>query len=80
MIAGRIPRAPGWMRAAGLEWLYRLAREPWRGRRMLALPRFALVAGRAAADEWLTQRPDAAILAIRDAAPTVRAYAERADG
>ena len=80
MIAGRIPRAPGWMRAAGLEWLYRLAREPWRGRRMLALPRFALVAGRAAAHEWLTQRPAAAILAIRDAAPTVRAYAERADG
>jgi N-acetylglucosaminyldiphosphoundecaprenol N-acetyl-beta-D-mannosaminyltransferase len=25
----------------GLEWLYRLAREPWRWRRMLALPRFA---------------------------------------
>ena len=27
--------------AAGLEWLYRLIRQPWRWRRMLALPRFA---------------------------------------
>jgi N-acetylglucosaminyldiphosphoundecaprenol N-acetyl-beta-D-mannosaminyltransferase len=41
MIAGRTPRAPRWMRAAGLEWLYRLAREPARWRRMLALPAFA---------------------------------------
>ncbi len=40
-IAGRVPRAPGWMRRAGLEWAYRLGREPWRWRRMLALPRFA---------------------------------------
>ena len=80
MIAGRIPRAPRWMRAVGLEWLYRLARQPWRWRRMLALPQFALVAGQAAAHEWLTRRPDAAILAIRDAAPTARAYSIRADG
>jgi exopolysaccharide biosynthesis WecB/TagA/CpsF family protein len=28
--AGIRPRAPGWMRRAGLEWLYRLAREPRR--------------------------------------------------
>ena len=32
------------MRAAGLEWLYRLAREPARWRRMLALPAFAALA------------------------------------
>ncbi len=43
ILAGRVPRAPQWMRARGLEWLYRLWREPWRWRRMLALPRFALV-------------------------------------
>jgi N-acetylglucosaminyldiphosphoundecaprenol N-acetyl-beta-D-mannosaminyltransferase len=44
-IAGVIPRAPTWMRKAGLEWLYRLIREPWRWRRQMALPRFvALVA------------------------------------
>jgi len=39
--AGVTSRAPGWMRRAGLEWLYRLIRQPWRWRRMLALPRFA---------------------------------------
>ena len=30
------------MRDRGLEWLYRLLRQPWRLRRMLRLPRFAL--------------------------------------
>jgi N-acetylglucosaminyldiphosphoundecaprenol N-acetyl-beta-D-mannosaminyltransferase len=29
-LAGRIPRAPRWMARAGLEWAYRLAREPRR--------------------------------------------------
>jgi len=29
-IAGRIPRAPLWMRELGLEWVYRLLREPGR--------------------------------------------------
>ncbi|HEV8191849.1 MAG TPA: WecB/TagA/CpsF family glycosyltransferase, partial [Ktedonobacterales bacterium] len=47
-LAGRVPRAPQWMRARGLEWFYRLWREPWRWRRMLALPRFALVVAIAA--------------------------------
>ncbi len=28
--AGDYARAPGWMQGAGLEWLYRLAREPRR--------------------------------------------------
>ncbi len=40
-IAGVAARAPLWMRRLGLEWLYRLIRQPWRWRRMLALPRFA---------------------------------------
>lgn len=40
-IAGRAIRAPLWLRRLNLEWLYRLLREPWRWRRMLALPRFA---------------------------------------
>jgi N-acetylglucosaminyldiphosphoundecaprenol N-acetyl-beta-D-mannosaminyltransferase len=39
-LAGRVPRAPLWMRRMGLEWCYRLWRQPWRWRRMLALPRF----------------------------------------
>jgi N-acetylglucosaminyldiphosphoundecaprenol N-acetyl-beta-D-mannosaminyltransferase len=41
-LAGAVPRAPAWMRRAGLEWAYRLWRQPWRWRRMLALPRFAI--------------------------------------
>ena len=41
-ISGRTRRAPKWMRERGLEWLYRLVRQPWRWRRQLALPRFAL--------------------------------------
>lgn len=41
-IAGVVPRAPLWMRNRGLEWLYRLLRQPWRLRRMLRLPRFML--------------------------------------
>ncbi|MDX1993257.1 MAG: WecB/TagA/CpsF family glycosyltransferase [bacterium] len=41
-IAGIIPRAPVWMRRAGLEWLYRLYLQPRRIGRMMRLPRFAL--------------------------------------
>jgi len=39
-ISGRVRRAPRWLQRLGLEWLYRLLKEPWRWRRMLALPRF----------------------------------------
>lgn len=35
-------RAPGWLRNNNLEWLYRLYQEPWRWRRMSALPKFAI--------------------------------------
>jgi N-acetylglucosaminyldiphosphoundecaprenol N-acetyl-beta-D-mannosaminyltransferase len=42
-LSGRKKRAPRSMQRLGLEWLYRLYREPWRWRRMLALPRFAIV-------------------------------------
>lgn len=41
-IAGIVPRAPAWMRQRGLEWLYRLVRQPWRLKRMLRLPRFGI--------------------------------------
>jgi len=41
VIAGRLPRAPEVFRRLGLEWLYRLMREPRRWRRQLALPLFA---------------------------------------
>ena len=36
-ISGATPRAPRWLRRMGLEWLYRLARQPWRLRRQLAI-------------------------------------------
>ena len=39
--AGTKTRAPGWLRNNHLEWAYRLYQEPWRWRRMLALPQFA---------------------------------------
>jgi len=49
-LAGTAPRAPGFIRRLGLEWLYRLVREPWRWRRQLALPKFALLVVRARRD------------------------------
>ena len=39
-ISGRAKRAPRWLQRLGLEWLHRLFHEPWRWRRMLALPKF----------------------------------------
>ena len=33
-IAGIAPRAPRWLQRLGLEWLYRLARQPWRAKRI----------------------------------------------
>lgn len=41
-LTGRVPRAPVWMRSAGLEWLHRLIHQPWRIRRMAVLPAYAL--------------------------------------
>jgi N-acetylglucosaminyldiphosphoundecaprenol N-acetyl-beta-D-mannosaminyltransferase len=52
--AGNVERAPAFFQRAGLEWAYRLAKEPRRWRRQLALPRFAL----AALAETLTSRPE----------------------
>ncbi|MGI8826043.1 MAG: WecB/TagA/CpsF family glycosyltransferase [Chloroflexota bacterium] len=39
-VAGTARRAPAWMRDRGMEWLWRLYRQPWRWRRMMAIPRF----------------------------------------
>ncbi len=41
-VAGDVQRAPQWLRRRGLEWLFRLALQPWRLRRMTRLPRFVL--------------------------------------
>jgi N-acetylglucosaminyldiphosphoundecaprenol N-acetyl-beta-D-mannosaminyltransferase len=42
-LSGRVPRAPAPLRRLGLEWLYRLIRQPWRWRRQAALPRFVVL-------------------------------------
>ncbi|BAB78071.1 WecB/TagA/CpsF family glycosyltransferase [Anabaena sp. FACHB-709] len=42
--SGSKDRAPAWLANNNLEWLYRLYKEPWRWRRMLALPQFAVKA------------------------------------
>jgi N-acetylglucosaminyldiphosphoundecaprenol N-acetyl-beta-D-mannosaminyltransferase len=40
VLSGRIKRAPMWMQKCGLEWLWRVSRDPRRLPRLLALPRF----------------------------------------
>ncbi|MCA9832896.1 MAG: WecB/TagA/CpsF family glycosyltransferase [Thermomicrobiales bacterium] len=42
-LSGNTPWAPAIVRRFGLEWLYRLVREPWRWRRQLVLPQFVLL-------------------------------------
>lgn len=44
VLAGNVLRAPAAFQRLGLEWAYRLAKEPRRWRRQLALPRFAVAA------------------------------------
>jgi N-acetylglucosaminyldiphosphoundecaprenol N-acetyl-beta-D-mannosaminyltransferase len=41
-LSGHQRRAPQTFQRIGLEWLYRLYREPWRWKRMLAIPHFML--------------------------------------
>ena len=43
-LSGRVPLAPTAMRRLGLEWLYRLAKQPWRWRRILRVFHFATLA------------------------------------
>ena len=42
VFAGTAERAPKFWCDMGLEWLYRLIKQPWRFWRMLALPKFAI--------------------------------------
>ena len=39
-LAGRQRRAPALLQRLWLDWAFRLAAQPWRWRRMLAIPRF----------------------------------------
>ena len=41
VFAGRVDRAPDFFCKTGLEWFYRLCKEPWRIGRMMELPKFA---------------------------------------
>ncbi len=53
-LAGSVPRAPRWMSRSGLEWLYRLGREPrrlWR-RYLLRDPKFVMLAGEMLRRRW----------------------------
>lgn len=40
--AGRIKRAPAWIQKIGMEWLWRLIRQPSRIIRQMALPKYVL--------------------------------------
>jgi N-acetylglucosaminyldiphosphoundecaprenol N-acetyl-beta-D-mannosaminyltransferase len=42
-IAGNVKRAPRWMINMGMEWLYRVAKEPFRIKRLSSIPRFILM-------------------------------------
>lgn len=41
-ISGKVSRAPKFIRAIGMEWAYRLVRQPWRIKRQLVLLQFIL--------------------------------------
>jgi N-acetylglucosaminyldiphosphoundecaprenol N-acetyl-beta-D-mannosaminyltransferase len=57
VISGKVERAPERWRKLGLEWLYRLLKEPHRWRRQLALPQFVvLVAGERLRSRFLKGR------------------------
>ena len=40
VFAGTVKRAPVFFQKLGLEWFYRLVKEPWRIKRMMKLPKF----------------------------------------
>ena len=43
IIAGNVKRAPKWMINMGLEWLYRVIKEPFRIKRLSSIPKFILM-------------------------------------
>ena len=43
VISGHVERAPIFFQKIGMEWLYRLIKEPWRWKRMTALPKFMML-------------------------------------
>ena len=43
IIAGNVKRSPKWMINVGLEWLYRVSKEPFRIKRLASIPKFILM-------------------------------------
>lgn len=41
--SGKISRAPAWVRTIGMEWLFRLLKQPWRVKRQMRLFRYILL-------------------------------------
>ncbi|MCB2354014.1 WecB/TagA/CpsF family glycosyltransferase [Clostridium estertheticum] len=42
-IAGKVKRAPKWMINLGMEWLYRVIKEPFRIKRLSSIPKFIMM-------------------------------------
>lgn len=42
VFAGKVNRAPKWMVNLGLEWLYRVIKEPFRIKRLIVIPKFLI--------------------------------------
>ncbi|NMM61138.1 WecB/TagA/CpsF family glycosyltransferase [Clostridium sp. P21] len=42
VFSGKVKRAPAWMISLGLEWLYRVIKEPFRIKRLVSIPKFLL--------------------------------------
>lgn len=40
VIAEKVNRAPRWMINIGMEWAYRVSKEPWRIKRLGSIPKF----------------------------------------
>lgn len=51
-LSGKVPRAPKFMRDHGLEWLFRLVRQPWRIKRQIVGGQFFLLVLR----EWFKKK------------------------
>ncbi len=43
VLSGKLPRAPKWMQKGGIEWVYRVLKEPKRIKRVIKIPYFLLL-------------------------------------
>lgn len=46
VMAGNVNRAPEFMINIGMEWLYRVAKEPWRIKRLSSIPKFLILSAK----------------------------------